>query len=92
MTQQMTVLGIDMAKLVFHVVGMDDIGAVVLLKRLACGELLAFIANVPPLGMGIEACGNAHDWARCIREHGHAPRRARGQVFSHQGHSPSWRP
>jgi len=71
MAQQMSVLGIDIAKLVFHVVGMDDTGAVVLRKRLPRSELLAFIANVPPLRIGMEACGSAHDWARCVREHGH---------------------
>jgi transposase len=68
---QLSVLGIDIAKLVFHVVGMDDTGAVVLRKRLARSELLAFIANVPPLRIGMEACGSAHYWARCFREHGH---------------------
>ena len=71
MAQQMSVLGIDIAKLVFHVVGMDDTGAVVLRKRLARSELLAFIANLPPLRIGMEACGSAHYWARCFREHGH---------------------
>jgi transposase len=71
MAQQMSVLGIDIAKLVFHVVGMDDTGAVVLRKRLARSEWLAFIANGPPLRIGMEACGSAHDWARCFREHGH---------------------
>jgi hypothetical protein len=60
MAQQMSVLGIDMAKLVFHVVGMDDTGAVVLRKRIARSELLAFMANVPLLRMGMEACGSAH--------------------------------
>ena len=68
---QLSVLGIDIAKLVFHVVGMDDTGAVVLRKRLARSELLTFIANVPPLRIGMEACGSAHYWARCFREHGH---------------------
>jgi transposase len=62
---QLSVLGIDMATLVFHVVGMDDTGAVVLRKRLARSELLPFIVTVPPLRMGMEACGSAHDWARC---------------------------
>jgi transposase len=68
---QLSVLGIDIAKLVFHVVGMDNTGAVVLRKRLARSELLAFIANLPPLRIGMEACGSAHYWARCFREHGH---------------------
>jgi transposase len=71
MAQQMTVLGIDIAKLVFHVVGMDDTGAVVLRKRLARSELPRFIATLPPLRIGMEACGSAHYWARCFREHGH---------------------
>jgi transposase len=71
MAQTISVLGIDIAKLVFHVVGMDDSGHVVLRKRLARSELLAFIANLPPLRIGMEACGSAHYWARCFREHGH---------------------
>jgi transposase len=71
MAQKISVLGIDIAKLMFHVVGMDDAGHVVLRKRLARSELLCFIANLPPLRIGMEACGGAHYWARCFREHGH---------------------
>jgi transposase len=74
MAQTITVLGIDIAKLVFHVVGMDDSGQVVLRKRLTRGALLPFIANVPPLRIGMEACGSAHYWARCFREYGHEVR------------------
>ncbi|HEY5867744.1 MAG TPA: IS110 family transposase [Candidatus Tectomicrobia bacterium] len=70
----MSVLGIDIAKLVFHVVGMDDAGHVVLRKRMARSELLPFIANLSPLCIGMEACGSAHYWARCFREHGHEVR------------------
>jgi transposase len=66
---------------VFHVVGMDDTGQVVLRKRMARSELLHFIAKLPPLRMGMEAYGSAHYWARCFREHGHdvtpMPRRGR---------------
>ncbi len=71
MAQTITVLGIDIAKQVFHIVGMDDRGRVVLRKRLARSALLTFIANVPPVRIGIEACGSAHYWARQFREHGH---------------------
>src|SRR5918992_5566588 len=71
MAQHMSVLGIDIAKQMFHVVGMDDSGHVVLRKRITRSALLTFIANVPPLRIGMEACGSAHDWARCFREHGH---------------------
>ena len=74
MAQQMSVLGIDIAKLVFHVVGMDDSGYVVLRKRLARSELLHFIATLPPALIGMEACGSAHYWARRFREHGHEVR------------------
>ena len=55
----------------FHVVGMDKTGHVVLRKRIVRSELRPFIANLPPLRMGIDACGSAHDWARRVREHGH---------------------
>jgi transposase len=71
MAQTIRVLGIDIAKLVFHVVGMDDTGHVVRRKRLARSELRHFIATWPPRRMGMDACGRAHDWARCVREHGH---------------------
>jgi transposase len=71
MAQQMSVLGIDIAKLVFHVVGMDDTGVVVFRKRIARSELLTFIASLPPLRIGMEACGSAHYWARRFREQGH---------------------
>jgi transposase len=71
MAQTMSVLGIDIAKLVFHVVGMDDTGHVGLRKRLARSELLHFIGPLPPRRMGMDACGSAHYWARRCREHGH---------------------
>src|SRR5262245_61108907 len=64
MAPKISVLGIDLAKLVFHIVGMDDRGHVVLRKRMARSELLHFIAMLPPALMGMEACGSAHDWAR----------------------------
>jgi hypothetical protein len=60
MAQKINVLGIDIAKLVFHIVGMDDMGHVVLRKRMARGALLHFIAMLPPALIGMEACGSAH--------------------------------
>lgn len=63
MAQQTIVLGIDIAKLVFHVVGMDDTGHVVLRKRLVRSELLPFIAQLSPLRIGMEVCGSVHYWA-----------------------------
>ena len=71
MARKMSVLGIDIAKLVFHVVGMDDTGTVVLRKRIARSEVLHFIVTLPPLLIGMVACGSAHYWARCFQAHGH---------------------
>jgi transposase len=71
MAQQISVLGIDIAKLVFHVVGMNDRHEVVLRKRIARSELLRFIATLPPALIGMEACGSAHYWARRFRQYGH---------------------
>jgi transposase len=50
--QKMSVLGIDIAKLVFHVVGMNNSGHVVLRKRITRSELLHFIATLPPALIG----------------------------------------
>jgi transposase len=69
--QTISALSIDMAKLVFHIVGMDGNGDVVLRKRIARRELLHFIAMLPLAVIGMEACGSAHYWARRLGEHGH---------------------
>jgi len=68
---QVSVLGIDLAKQLFHVVGMDDAGTVVWRKRFTRRALMPFIALLPPVIIGMEACGGAHYWARRFREHGH---------------------
>jgi transposase len=71
MKKEMSVLGIDIAKRVFHAVRTDDTGKIVLRKRIARHDLMPFIAQLPPLLIGMEACGGAHDWARRFRAHGH---------------------
>ena len=71
MKSERSVLGIDIAKRVFHVVGMDERGKIVLRQRLSRHALMPFIAKVPPVLIGMEACGGAHYWARRFREHGH---------------------
>jgi len=50
---------------------MDDAGHVVLRKRLTRDALMPFITPLPPVIIGMEACGGAHYWARRFREHGH---------------------
>ncbi len=70
MKQYPRVLGVDLAKRVFHLVGVDDHGNVVLRKRLTPEALRPFIAQLPPAVTGMEACEGAHYWARRFREHG----------------------
>jgi len=71
MQQNLSVVGIDLAKRVLHVAGMDDKGKIVLRKRLTREALLPFIARLSPVVIGMEACGGAHYWGRRFREHGH---------------------
>ena len=71
MKHDMHVLGIDIAKRVFHAVGMDDRGNIVYRKRLSRHDLIPYIAQLPPVRIGIAACGGAHYWARRFRAHGH---------------------
>ena len=52
---------------------MDETGPIVLKKRLTRDALLPCLAQWPPLGIGREACGGAHSWARRFREHGPTP-------------------
>src|SRR3989442_2436054 len=75
MKPAMSVLGIDIAKRVFHVVGMDERGKIVLRKRLSRHDLMPCIAKLPPVLIGIEACGGAHYWARRFRAYGHEVKR-----------------
>ena len=75
MTQQLHTVAIDLAKKVFHLVGADTTGKILWRKRLTRHALMPFIAQLPPVLIGIEACGGAHDWARRFREHGHEVKR-----------------
>ena len=53
-------IGLDIAKNVFQVHGVDDNGTVVLRKRLRRADLLGFFASLPPCLIGIEACSASH--------------------------------
>ena len=71
MTRELRVLGIDLATRMFHLVGTDQTGKIVFRKRLSRSALMPLMAKLPPVGVAMEACGGAHDWARRFREHGH---------------------
>lgn len=67
-------IGLDLAKSVFQVHGVDAAGHTVLRRRLARGELVAFFARQPACLVGMEACSSAHHWARELVQLGHTVR------------------
>lgn len=64
-------IGIDIAKHVFQLHGVDAAGTIVLSRRLRRGQVTAFFAALPPCLVGMEACATAHFWAREIAAFGH---------------------
>jgi len=66
-----TTVGIDLAKTVFQVHGVDERGKVVLRKALKRTELIKMFSSLPACLVGMEACGGAHYWARRLMEFGH---------------------
>ncbi|TAK63575.1 IS110 family transposase [Methylobacter sp.] len=69
-----TTIGLDSAKNVFQVHGVDANGKVAMRKQLKRGQVLAFFANLSPCLIGLEACGGAHYWARELLKLGHDAR------------------
>ena len=61
-----TTIGLDLAKSVFQVHGIDTRGRAVITKQLRRSKVLEFLANLPPCLVGMEACASAHHWAREI--------------------------
>ena len=70
----LAILGIDLAKSVFHLHGADARGHTVLRKRLSRSQLPSFLANLPRCIVAMEACGSAHYWGRQIAHLGHTVR------------------
>jgi transposase len=68
---EVSTIGLDLAKSVFQVHGVDRHGAVVVRRSLRRGQVLAWFAKLPPCLVGIEACATAHYWARELRRLGH---------------------
>ncbi len=67
-------LGIDLGKTVFHLVGLDSSGQVVVRKRCSRTQLLAYTANLQVQLIGMEACSGSHFLGRALREQGHQVR------------------
>jgi transposase len=71
---QVATIGLDLAKHVFQVHGVDAAGSVVVRKRLKRSEMATFFASVRPCLVGMEACSTSHYWAREIARFGHTVR------------------
>ena len=68
---QVTTIGIDLAKNVFHVHGVDANDKVVFNKPLRRSQVVPFFAKLAPCLIGMEACASAHFWARELKKLGH---------------------
>jgi len=71
---EITTIGLDVAKHVFQVHGIDAQGTTVLRKRLRRGQVLAFFSRIPRCVVGLEGCATAHYWARELGALGHEVR------------------
>ncbi len=65
-------IGVDLAKNVFQVHGIDGLGAVIIGRQLCRSQMLTFFKKQPPCLVGMEACATAHHWARQLVALGHA--------------------
>jgi transposase len=68
---KITTLGVDLAKNVFQLHGVDLTGKVVLRREVRRSQLMKTVAQLEPCLIGIEACGGAHYWGRRFAELGH---------------------
>jgi transposase len=68
--QEVSTIGLDIAKSVFQVHGVDADGNVVLRRRLSRSKVVAFFAELPPCLVGIEGCPTAHHWPRELEKLG----------------------
>jgi transposase len=71
---EVSIIGVDIAKSVFQVHGVDADSTVVIRKRISRLKVLEFFANLPPCLVGLEACATAHQWAREFKKLGHEVR------------------
>ena len=72
--EKVTTLGIDLAKAVFSLHGVDGAGQVVLRRTVRRDQLLEVVAGLSPCLIGMDACSGAHEWVRRFQQHGHTAR------------------
>ncbi len=68
---EIVTIGLDIAKNVFQLHGVDRSGKIVLRKALRRSQVLGFFSTLPPCLIGMEACATAHHWARTLIAFGH---------------------
>jgi transposase len=71
---EVSTIGLDIAKSVFQIHGVDADGTVVIRKRVSRAKVLEFFSDLPPCLVGIEACPTAHHWSRELQGLGHTVR------------------
>ena len=71
---EITTVGLDLAKNIFQVHGVDASGEIVVRKALRRAQVLPFFAKLPPCLIGMEACGTSHHWGRELAKLGHEVR------------------
>jgi transposase len=71
---QIATIGLDLAKSVFQVHGVDEVGKLTITRQLRRGQLIEFFKKLPPCLVGMEACATAHYWARELINLGHTVR------------------
>jgi transposase len=72
--QAITTVGLDIAKSVFQVHGIDATGEVIIRRQLKRRQVLPFFERLPASLVGIEACATSHHWSRELRALGHTVR------------------
>ncbi len=72
--KEVSTIGLDLAKNVFHVHGVDREEKVVVSKRLRRSQMMPFFRKLPPCLVGMEACATSHHWARQLQALGHTVR------------------
>ncbi len=72
--QGITTIGLDIAKSVFQVHGIDAVGTVIIRRQLKRRYVLAFFRKLPPCLVGLESCASSHHWSRELKTLGHTVR------------------
>src|SRR2546421_10040309 len=88
---QITTIGLDIAKNVFQVHGIDAAEKVVVRKQLRRGQVMKFLEALPPCLIGMEACATAHYWARELTKLGREGSASGWRAVARQVHAAPWR-